>query len=160
MMLVKKSLHDAAGKLCKALLPIKYGYFLGGGKALAICTLSSIHLLEKISRSEMMSELVIAGRLLSENKGIDAMIYFTLKHPDLNRMVICGKEVKGHRAGQAVLALARNGMDLSGRIIGAAGPYPILKSPAQDVDAFRRQVEIIDMIGTVDIDKIAGLLVA
>ena len=160
MMLVKESLHDAAGKLCKALLPIKYEYFLGGGKALAICTLSSIDLLEKISRSEMMSELVIAGRLLSENKGIDAMIYFTLKHPDLNRMIICGKEVNGHTAGQAVLALARNGIDLSGRIIGAAGPYPILKSPAQDVDAFRRQVEIIDMIGTVDIDKIAGLLVA
>jgi tetrahydromethanopterin S-methyltransferase subunit A len=157
---VKKSVHDAAGKLCKALLPIKHEYFLGGGKSLAICTLSSIDLLEKISRSEMMSDLVIAGRLLSENKGIDAMIYFTLKHPDLNRMVICGKEVKGHRAGQAVLALARNGMDLSGRIIGAAGPYPILKSPAQDVDAFRRQVEIIDIIGTVDIDKIAGLLVA
>jgi tetrahydromethanopterin S-methyltransferase subunit A len=98
MILVKKSLHDAACKLCKALLPIKYEYFLGGGKALAICTLSSIDLLEKISRSEMMSELVIAGRL-SENKGIDAMIYFTVKHPDLKRMVICGKEVKGHRAG-------------------------------------------------------------
>jgi tetrahydromethanopterin S-methyltransferase subunit A len=45
-------------------------------------------------------------------------------------------------------------MDMSGRIIGAGGPYPMLKSAAQDVDTFRRQVEIIDMIGTVDIEKI------
>jgi tetrahydromethanopterin S-methyltransferase subunit A len=161
MMPIKKSLDDAAGKLCKGLLPIKHEYFLGTGKAVAICTLSSIDLLEKISRSDIISELVIAGRLLSENKGIDKMIHFTLKHPDLKRIVICGEEVKGHRAGQALLALARNGIDLSGRIIGAAGPYPILESPAQDVDAFRRQVEVLDMIGTVDIDKIiAGVLVA
>jgi tetrahydromethanopterin S-methyltransferase subunit A len=94
----------------------------------------------------MISEIVIAGRLLSENKGIDAIINFTLEHPDLRRIIVCGKEVKGHRAGQALLALARNGIDLPGRIIGAAGPYPILESPAQDVDAFRRQVEILDMI--------------
>jgi tetrahydromethanopterin S-methyltransferase subunit A len=146
MMPIRKSLDDAAGRLCKALLPIKHEYYLGRGKAVAICTLSSIDLLKKISRSEMISEIVIAGRLLSENKGIDAIINFTLEHPDLRRIIVCGKEVKGHRAGQALLALARNCIDLPGRIIGAAGPYPILESPAQDVDAFRRQVEILDMI--------------
>jgi tetrahydromethanopterin S-methyltransferase subunit A len=160
MMPIRKSLDDAAGSLCRALLPIKHEYYLGRGTAVAICTLSSIDLLKKISRSDMMSEIVIAGRLLSENKGIDAMINFTLNHPDLRRIVVCGKEVKGHRAGQALLALARNGMDLSRRIIGAAGPYPILKSPAYAVDAYRGQVQILDMIGIVNIDKIAGILVA
>jgi tetrahydromethanopterin S-methyltransferase subunit A len=159
-MLIMKRLEEGAGKICKALVPIKHEYYLGSGKAVAICTLSSIDLLEMISRSYLMNNVLIAGRLLSENKGIDAMIAFTIKHPELKRILICGKEVKGHRAGQALLALASNGMDLSGRIIGAASPNPIVTLCAQVVDTFRRQVQIIDLIGTVDIGRIAQVLVA
>ena len=158
-MLIMKRLEQGAGKICKALVPIKHEYYLGSGKAVAICTLSSIDLLEMISRSYLMNKVLIAGRLLSENKGIDAMIAFTIKHPELKRILICGKEVKGHRAGQALLALASNGMYLSGRIIGAASPNPIVTLCAQEVDTFRRQVQIIDLIGTVDIGRIAQVLV-
>jgi len=153
---IRKKFDDVAGKVCEAVLPIKHEYYIGRGKDLAICTLSSIDLLEEISKSDIMSKLAIAGRLLSENRGIDAMIRFTLEHPDLRLIIVCGKEVKGHRAGQALLALARNGIDTDGRIIGAQGPYPILKSPAGDVRDFRRRVEIIDMIGTVDIEKLVA----
>jgi tetrahydromethanopterin S-methyltransferase subunit A len=154
-----KRLDNAAGRLCKALLPIKHEYYLGAGKAVAICTLSSIDLLQTISKSDLINRILIAGRLLSENKGIDAIIAFTMKHPNLKRIIVCGKEVRGHRAGQALLALASNGMDSSGRIIGAVGPNPIVTLPQQDVDIFRHQVEINDMIGTVDIGKIAQALV-
>ena len=154
-----RKLEDGAGKLCKVLLPIKQEYYLGSGKLTAICTLSSFDLLGMISRSSLMDRVLIAGRLLSENKGIDAIISFTVNHPELNRIILCGKEVKGHRAGQALLALARNGVDTSGRIIGATGPNPILTRSAKDVEIFRRQVQIIDLIWTVDIDKIATLLV-
>jgi tetrahydromethanopterin S-methyltransferase subunit A len=154
-----KRLDNAAGRLCKALLPIKHEYYLGAGKAVAICTLSSVDLLQTISKSDLISRILIAGRLLSENKGIDAIIAFTMKHPNLKRIRVCGKEVRGHRAGQALLALASNGMDSSGRIIGAVGPNPIVTLPQQDVDIFRHQVEINDMIGTVDIGKIAQALV-
>src|SRR3712207_4723800 len=110
---VIKILEDEAGKLCKALFPIKQEYYLGSGKAAAICTLSSFDLLEMLSRSSIMDRVLIVGRLLSENKGIDAMIDFTKNHPELNRIILCGKEVRGHRAGQALLALARNGVDTS-----------------------------------------------
>jgi tetrahydromethanopterin S-methyltransferase subunit A len=154
-----KRLDNAAGRLCKALLPIKHEYYLGAGKAVAICTLSSIDLLQTISKSDLINRILIAGRLLSENKGIDAIIAFTMNHPNLKRIIVCGKEVRGHRAGQALLALASNGMDSSGRIIGAVGPNPIVTLPQQDVDIFRHQVEINDMIGTLDIGKIAQALV-
>jgi tetrahydromethanopterin S-methyltransferase subunit A len=154
-----KRLDNAAGRLCKALLPIKHEYYLGAGKAVAICTLSSIDLLQTISKSDLINRILIAGRLLSENKGIDAIIAFTMKHPNLKRIIVCGKEVRGHRAGQALLALASNGMDSSGRIIRAVGPNPIVTLPQQDVDIFRHQVEINDMIGTLDIGKIAQALV-
>ena len=151
---IRKKFDYAAGKVCEAILPIKHEYYLGKAKEMAICTLSSIGLLEEISKSDVMNKVAIAGRLLSENRGIDAMIRFALEHPELKRVIVCGKEVKGHRAGQALLALARNGIDNEGRIMGALGPYPILRSPAKDIEAFRRQVEITDMIGTVDIQKL------
>jgi tetrahydromethanopterin S-methyltransferase subunit A len=154
-----KRLDNAAGRLCKVLLPIRHEYYPGAGKAVAICTLSSIDLLQTIGKSDLINRILIAGRLLSENKGIDAIIDFTVKHPNLKRMIVCGKEVRGHRAGQALLALASNGMDSSGRIIGAVGPNAIVTLPQQDVDIFRHQVKINDMIGTVDIGKIAQALV-
>jgi tetrahydromethanopterin S-methyltransferase subunit A len=153
-MTFRKKFDDAAGKVCEAMLPIKHEFYLGRGRGLAICTLSSIDLLQEISKSEIMDSVAIAGRLLSENKGIDAMIKFSIEHPDLRRIILCGKEVKGHRAGQALLALAKNGIGGDGRIIGALGPYPMLKSPARDVHDFRRQIEIIDMVGTIDINSL------
>lgn len=159
MRTIRKKIEDAAGRLCETLLPIKQEYYLGRGKYIAICTLSSIDLLGNISRSNLMNEIAVCGRLVSENKGIDIIINFTSKNPDIKCIVACGKEVRGHRAGQALLALARNGVDLSGRIIGALGPHPILKSSPHAVDLFRRQVRILDMIGTVSIDKIATVLV-
>lgn len=106
-----------------------------------------------------MNKVLIAGRLLSENKGIDAMIAFAMKHPELKLILVCGKEVKGHRAGQALLALASNGVDSSGRINGAVGHDPIVTSCALDTEIFRHQVQIIDLIGTVDVVKIAQVLV-
>ena len=158
-MLIMKRLEEVAGKICKALVPIKHEYYLGSGKAVAICTLSSIDLLETVSRSPLMNKVLIAGRLLSENKGIDAIISFAIKHPELKRLILCGKEVKGHRAGQALLALTINGMDSFGTIIGALGPNPVLMSSPPDVEMFRHQVQIINLIGAVDIARIAQVLI-
>jgi tetrahydromethanopterin S-methyltransferase subunit A len=159
MILAVKRLEDAAGKLCQALLPIKHEYYLGAGNAVAICTLSSIDLLETVSSSSLMNTVLIAGRLLSENKGIDAIISFAIKQPELKRLLLCGKEVKGHRAGQALLALKISGMDSFGRIIGAVGPNPVLMSSPLDVEIFRHQVQIINLIGVVDIARIVQVLI-
>jgi tetrahydromethanopterin S-methyltransferase subunit A len=156
---IREILGDVAGKLCKALLPIRHEYYLGTGKTVGVCTLSSTNLLKQISTSYIMDTIAIAGRLLSENKGIDAIINFALEHPELRWIIVCGEEVKGHRAGQALIALARNGVDTTGKIIGAHGPYPILKSSAYAIEAFRRQVQILDMIGVVNIDVISLALI-
>ena len=153
-MQIRKKFEDAAGEACERMLPIKHEFYIGSGKDLAICTLSSIGLLEQISKSKIMNKVVVAGRLLSENKGIDIMIKFVLERPNLRRIIVCGNEVKGHKAGQALLALARNGVDSHGRIVGALGPNPTLKSSVKDIDAFRRQVEISDMMGSLNIDNL------
>jgi tetrahydromethanopterin S-methyltransferase subunit A len=158
-MTLRKKIDDAAGKICKVLVPIKYETFEGGGRHIAICTLGSIALLEKVSRSEaIMKKVAIVGRLLSENEGVDAIISYVCAHPDLNRIIVCGTETKGHMAGQALLEVHKRGIDHDGRIKGAVGPYPILKSSLQNVDRFRKQVIITEMIGVTDIDRIGALV--
>ena len=68
-MKLKQRLENAAGKLCKVLIPIKPEYHMGKGNSVAICTLSSIHLLQAIANSDdIMNRILIVGRLFSENK--------------------------------------------------------------------------------------------
>jgi tetrahydromethanopterin S-methyltransferase subunit A len=150
---------DAAGRICKAVIPVRHEFFEGTGRKTAICTLGSMGLLEEISRSaDIMRRVAIAGRLLSENRGIDAMVAYVAGHPELERIVVCGREVKGHRAGQALLSLHKNGVDPKGRIIGAAGPYATLKSSMGQIGRFREQVELVDLVGVTDLEKIARQL--
>ena len=107
----------------------------------------------------IMNRILIVGRLLSENKGIDTIIRFILCHPKLNLMIICGREVKGHQAGQALLSLYKNGIDNDGRIIGAKGPYPLLRSSQKDIEVFRKQInKISDLTEIDDIEKIKNLV--
>jgi tetrahydromethanopterin S-methyltransferase subunit A len=141
------------------LIPVKGEYFVGRGKAVAICTLSSLDLLKNLSQlDDVMNNVAIAGRLLSENKGIDTLLKFVTEHPDLARIVVCGREVKGHRAGQALFSLWQNGIDNRGRIIGALGPYPTLKAGSEEILEFRERIKLVDMIGVTAIDKIAALV--
>jgi tetrahydromethanopterin S-methyltransferase subunit A len=112
-------------------------------------------LLEKVRREDsIMNRIAIAGRLLSENKGIDAIIKFASERPRLHTIVLCGKDVRGHQAGQALLSLAKNGIDPSGRIAGAKGPYPVLHSNSDAIENFRKRVRLIDLIGTMDLRRI------
>ena len=86
---------------------MKPEYYIGRrGKSIAICTLADIQLLEDISKSpDIMRKILIVGRLLSENKGIDAIIRFTLVHPELHYIIVCGKEVRGHQGQNIALTL-------------------------------------------------------
>jgi hypothetical protein len=47
MTLIREILDDVAGKLCKALVSIRHGCYLGTGKTVGVCTLSSTNLLKK-----------------------------------------------------------------------------------------------------------------
>lgn len=157
----KEKLENVAGRLCEALIPIKHEYYIGGGKHVAVCTLSSMRLLQTIARSkDVMNKILIVGRLLSENKGIDTMIKFTSSHPKLRYIIVCGNEVQGHQSGQALLSLHRNGATGDGRIIGAAGPRPFLTCLQEDIELFRKQVMICDMLKCEDLEAVREKLVS
>ena len=140
------------------MLPIKHDIFFGNEKSgIAVCTLSSIDLLEQISRSEIMKNTALAARLFSENNGIEKLIEYVLEHSNIKYIVLCGKDTKGHLPGQALLALYKNGIDNNGRIIGALGRDPILEDVTKNsVDEFRKRINMIDLVGITDIEEIAN----
>jgi len=92
--------------------------------------------------------------LFSENKGLDKLINFTVKHPALHHIIVCGKEVRGHKTGQALISVHRNGATKEGRIIGAIGPHPFLTCSQTDIELFRRQSKIYDLIDNEDLNTI------
>jgi tetrahydromethanopterin S-methyltransferase subunit A len=156
---LKNKLENVAGRLCEVLIPIKHEYYIGEGKSVAICTLSSMALLQAIAKTDdIMSRILIVGRLLSENKGLDTLVRFTLKQSELLYLVVCGKDVRGHQSGQALLSLHRNGITRDGKIIGANGPHPFLTCLQEDIESFRKQIMIYDLIGCEDLETVKATL--
>ena len=139
--------EEIAGELCKILLPIEEKIFFGNPKSsIAVCTLSSMRLLRKIANSSLMSEIAIAGRLLSENKGIDSLVRYVISNTKISMLILCGKDTVGHRPGHSLLCLYENGIDENGKIIGSRSPQPIVSLTKQEVSRFQKQVKIIDKI--------------
>jgi tetrahydromethanopterin S-methyltransferase subunit A len=148
-------MENCIGEICKYLLPIKHEHFVGKGSKIAICTLSSIRLLTEISNdTKLMNNLAIVGRLLSENKGIDDIINYCIVHKELEHLILCGKDSRGHRAGDSLIALSKNGMTKEGMIIKSKSPRPQLLSSNQEVEIFRDRVTVHNLIEETDLNRI------
>ena len=155
----KSKIDNILGFCCYRLLPIEQDYYIGKGRKLAICTLSSLDLLKKIkNNNEIMEKISIVGRLLSENKGIDEIIKFTTNNNSLKYLLLCGEEVKGHLSGQTLIALKKYGIDQNKKVINAVAPYPFLASSNEEIEYFRHHINIIYKIGLKDIDKIKEIV--
>lgn len=159
---MKKTLHSlqvVAGKICEFVLPIRLSYEMGNGKTLAICTLSDMNLLKEIIASkEIMHNIFLVGRLLSENRGIDNILKTAHNCPRLKYLILCGKDVRGHLPGQALISLYNYGTNEEGYIVGARGSYPKLKSTKEAISYFRTNIKIVDLIGSRDICQIKLLI--
>ena len=152
-------IEDVAGELCKILLPIEEEVFFGDPKSnIAICTLSSINLLKEIANSSIIKEIAIAGRLLSENKGIDSLVKSVLSNEKIDTIILCGKDTLGHKPGYSLLCLYKNGIDENHKIIDSQSPYPILTVTKKEVAKFQRQVKIINKIGETSISKLKSII--
>ena len=156
---IKSKIDNIFGICCYHLLPIQQEYYIGKGRIIAICTLSSLDLLKEIKNNNLIMEKIsIVGRLLSENKGIDKIIKFTTNNKSLKYLLLCGEEVKGHLSGQTLIALKKNGIDQNKKVINAPAPYPFLTCSNDEIEYFRQHINIIDKIGLKDIDKIKDIV--
>lgn len=147
------------GEVCKTIFPIPEEIYFGNSKSsISICVLSSISLLKKIANSELMNNVSVVGRLFSENKGIDSIIRYVNSNSKINTIIICGKEVLGHKSGSSLLALYKNGIDDNGRIIESTSPNPYLTISQEDVKKFQEKVIIFNKIGVTNLKKISELV--
>ena len=138
---------EVIGELCKAILPINEEFYLGNSKSsVAICTLSSIDLLKNFASSEILNKISIAGRLLSENKGIDSIIKYVNRNPQVSIIIVCGKEVWGHKSGHSFFELHKNGTDENNRIINSTSPDPYLTVSQSEIKYFQEHVRLVNMI--------------
>ncbi|AFS81705.1 tetrahydromethanopterin S-methyltransferase subunit A [Candidatus Nitrosopumilus koreensis AR1] len=141
------SLGNIIGEICKVVLPIKQEFYIGNTNSqIAICTLASISLLDDLKDSEILSKVAIIGRLFSENKGIDNMIQYVYQNKNIKKIILCGKEVWGHKSGHSLLQLHKNGIDENSRIINSTSPDPYLTISKNAIEHFQKNIRIINLI--------------
>jgi tetrahydromethanopterin S-methyltransferase subunit A len=125
------------------------------GCHVAVSTLASIPLAEEIARLAPEG-LCIVGKTETENIGIDKVIRNTITNASIHCLIVAGRESGGHRSGATLLSLCERGVDERMRVIGSPGRKPVLKNVThKEVEAFRNQVRIVDMIGCEDAGLVA-----
>ncbi|MHB1414573.1 MAG: hypothetical protein ACYC1C_04910 [Chloroflexota bacterium] len=121
----------------------------------AVSTLADDRLAEDLARL-LPRGLCIVGKTETENIGIDKLVKNVIANPAIRFLLLAGEESAGHNAGQTLSALCANGIDDDARVIGATGKRPILKNITwPEVEAFRRQVRVVSMVGCEDAEEIA-----
>lgn len=120
----------------------------------AVCTLNSEGLAAELG-TEAPEGLAIVGTMHTENLGIERVMQNVLANPHIRFLVLCGEDTEraiGHLPGQSMESLHANGIRESGRIEGARGKRPILKNVGvNEIEAFRKQVELVSLIGEKDV---------
>ena len=120
----------------------------------AVSTLASIELAETLA-DKKPEGLCIVGKTETENIGIDKIIKNTITNSTIRFLVVVGKDPQGHYSGKTLLSLYDKGVDGDMRIIGSPGRRPVLKNVSlSEIETFRKQVQVIDMIGIEDTKKI------
>jgi tetrahydromethanopterin S-methyltransferase subunit A len=120
----------------------------------AVSTLGSIALAEELA-SRKPTGLAIVGKTETENIGIDKVVKNIITNPAVQYLVVAGNDPRGHSSGRTLLALEQNGVDADGRVIGSPAKRPNLRNvSATEIDAFRKQVEVIDLIGCENAEEI------
>lgn len=127
--------------------------------AVAVATLASEDLYQKFS-DEMCDEgCAICGKVFTENIGIEKLVKNIIANRFVRFLVLCGAEAKGHQTGACLKALHAGGLDERGRIAGAPGKRPWIKTlTAAQVARFQAQVELVDLIGCEDPAEIEAVV--
>lgn len=125
----------------------------------AVCTLTSLELARAVAAARP-PDVALVGTLLTENLGIERLVRNVVANPRIRFLLLAGADspgTVGHLPGGSLLALARNGIDARGRIVGAPGRRPVLRNLQRaSVEHFRANVEVVDLIGTQDVAAILG----
>ena len=148
-------LGDTIGKICEVLLPIHEEFYIGNSNSsICICTLSNIKLLKEIKNSKIIDNIAVVGRLFTENKGIDSIIKYVNQNKKIKTIIVCGKDVWGHKSGHSLFELYKNGIDNNNRIINSISPEPFLTVSKSEIEYFQKQITLVNLINETNIELI------
>jgi len=123
----------------------------------AICTLADESLYETL-RHTPLSGVALVGMMNTENLGIEKLVHNVVASPRISWLLLCGTDSRGHRAGECLAALSENGVDSEMQIIGAPGKRArLLNLSLEEVEAFRRGIQVVPRIGMKDIVEVSRL---
>ena len=138
--------------------PVPGEYFAfceGPGCPVAVSTLGNVGLAERLAATKP-KELCVVGKTETENIGVEKVIKNIITNPTIKFLLLAGIDSKGHYAGSTFLALAENGVDERMKVLGSLGKRPTLRNVSrQEVESFRKQVQVVDLIGCEDVETIA-----
>jgi tetrahydromethanopterin S-methyltransferase subunit A len=98
----------------------------------------------------------ITGSCKTENLGLEKVIANIISNPNIRFLLLCGTEVKGHLAGQTMVALHKNGVK-DGRVVGAEGAIPFIENLSGDaIKRFQEQVELVNIMEAEDLGAIGN----
>jgi len=148
-------LSDSIGKICEVLLPIPEEFYIGNtNSSICVCTLSSIKLLKELKNSKIIENVAITGRLFTENKGIDSIIKYVNQNKKIKTIIVCGKEVWGHKSGHSLFQLHKFGVDKNNRIINSTSPKPILTVSNSQIQYFQKEITLVNLINETNLQLI------
>lgn len=132
--------------------PIAQGDFHAGdaNSPVAVMTCGS-HLDEKAICD---GGAALAGSCKTENLGLEKVIANIISNPNIRFLLLCGTEVKGHLAGQTMVALHKGGVK-DGRVVGAEGAIPFIENLSGDaIKRFQDQIEVVNIMEAEDLGAI------
>jgi len=98
----------------------------------------------------------ITGSCKTENLGLEKVIANIISNPNIRFLLLCGTEVKGHLAGNTMIALHKSGVK-EGRVVGAEGAIPFIENLADDaIKRFQEQVELVNIMEAEDLNAIGA----
>lgn len=101
--------------------------------------------IEKLVRTGVETGAALSGTLQTANIGIEKIICNIVANPNIRYLILGGPESEGHKTGDAVKALFRNGVDEKKRIIGTTGLSAVLYNiPIEFIRRFREQLTLVD----------------
>ena len=128
-------------------------YYPWGGDFTVVCSHGSVAVVLLNLDFIPSKDVALYGRLKTENIGIEKVVANVISNPYIRFVVICGEDIRGHRSGESLVCLHRNGINENHRIIDAPGAIPFIENlDEQAIERFQKQVRIINLIGKNDSD--------
>ena len=106
-----------------------------------------------------IDNVAIYGKLKTENIGIEKIVANIISNPNIRFLLICGKEIRGHKSGKSLISLHKYGLDENNKIINAPGAIPYIENLNMEaITRFQNQITILNYINLTDKKKLDKII--